>query len=210
MGAVAGNAAAMRIVAGNATALEIVLSATNNVGKALNQIIINNGGTTNTTLAGLATMADVAGDATAMGAVAGNATAIGIVARSSTALTALNASDTAMNALYASALIVKVSYEAGSIWYTGATPYLGIGLFVRLTSKGNAAAWAGWYDGLIGYEWVKYDYDSAPTYYPTRNVNPYNHTALTALPRLPMRRFTVGITLAGYNPIEIAYIPLTA
>ena len=110
-----------------------------------------------------------------------------------------------MDALYASPLILKVNYASAGTWATQTTLRSGIGLFVRLTTKaGNA----GWGEGNMANEWVTYD--GANVMYSERAANPYNHTALTASPRLPMRRFASSLSYRGYAAVEFAFIPLTA
>ena len=233
MTAIGASATATSAVLGSPTANPIIYNATVGVGSFLNECRKRDGLPSDATLAGLTTLSAVAGSSTAMSAVAGSPTAMSAVAGSSTAmsavvgsstamsavvgsptamsavagsstaLTALNASDTAMNALYASALIVKVNYGAG--WYGETATRTGIGLFVRLTSKGD---YTGWIEGSTGNEYVKYDGTAISQ--STRNADPYNHTGLTASPRLPMRRFASSMAVRGLNAMEIAYIPLTA
>ncbi|MEY4592701.1 MAG: hypothetical protein RIR18_1596 [Pseudomonadota bacterium] len=140
-----------------------------------------------------------------MVALAASATAMSALAASATALAAMNASDTAMNALYASPLITKTSYGSGATWATQTTIRTGIGLFVRLTSK---AGCAGWGEGNVSNEQMTYD--GTNVLYAERNANPYNHTALTSTPRLPIRRFASSLSYRGYMAIEVAFIPLTA
>jgi hypothetical protein len=140
-----------------------------------------------------------------MTAVAASGTAMTAVAASGTAMAAVNASDTAMNAIYTSPLITKINYTSGQTWATLNTLRSGIGLFVRLTTKAGVA---GWGEGAASYELV--EYDGTTVYYSERNANPYNHTALSASPRLPMRRFASTLKIKQCQALEIAYIPLSA
>jgi hypothetical protein len=108
-----------------------------------------------------------------------------------------------MNALYASALTTKVN--GGGNWY--ATVHRnGIGLFVRLITKGDQG---GWGDGVVTGD-HKVIYDGTAVNHSTRTTNPYNHTLASASPRLPMRRFASTLRADGYNSYEIAFIPLSA
>ncbi|MBD3768475.1 MAG: hypothetical protein IE928_11145, partial [Gammaproteobacteria bacterium] len=136
-------------------------------------------------------------------AVAASSTAMSAIAASSTAMNAVNASQTAMDAIYASALVTKVNYGLAATWASEVTIRSGAGLFVRLTTFGNGG---GWGEGNTGSEWI--EYDGADVYYSERGANPYNHTALTASPRHPMRKFNSSLKYRGYAAVEIAYIQL--
>jgi hypothetical protein len=120
-------------------------------------------------------------------------------------MSAVNASNTAMDAIYASPLVTKVNYTSSQIWDSETTLRSGAGLFVRLTSKGGAA---GWGEGNIANEWMEYDGTDTP--FSERAANPYNHTALSASPRHPMRKFNTSLKIRVYMAVEIAYIPLSS
>ena len=150
-------------------------------------------------------MAAVIASSTAMAAVAASSTAMAAVAASSTAMAAMNASDTAMNALYASPLATKVNYSSAQVWSSIVTLRSGITLFVRLTTKAGVG---GWSDGNTTNEWMVFD--GAQVNYAERNANPYNHTASTSSPRLPMRRCASSLQIRPYQACEITYIALTA
>jgi hypothetical protein len=152
-----------------------------------------------------ANVAAVAASSTAMNAVAASSTAMAAVAASSTAMNAMNASDTAMNALYASPLVTKVNYSSTQVWSNTVTLRSGTTLFVRLITKAGVA---GWGEGTTGNEWMVFD--GAQVNYAERNANPYNHTASTSSPRLPMRRCASSLQIRPYQACEIAYIALTA
>ncbi len=156
-------------------------------------------------LASSTAMTAVLASSTAMTAVAASSTAMTAVLASSTALSAINASATAMDALYASSLVQKANYGSGATWSTETTIRNGAALFVRLTTKaGNG----GWGEGATGNEWI--DFDGTDVMYSERGANPYNHTALSASPRLPMRKFNSALKYRGYAAVEIAYIPLSS
>lgn len=53
-------------------------------------------------------------------------------------------------------------------------------------------------------------YDGASVSFSERAANPYNHTSLTASPRLPMRRCATSLQIKQFQACEIAYIALTA
>ena len=140
-----------------------------------------------------------------MAAVAASSTAMAAVAASSTAMAAMNASVAAMNALYASPLIKKVNYSSTQIWASTATLRSGITLFVRLTTRAGVA---GWGEGNASNEWMVFD--DTQLNYAERSANPYNHTASTSSPRLPMRRCASSLQIRPYQACEVAYIELIA
>ena len=110
-----------------------------------------------------------------------------------------------MNALYASPLVTKVNYSSGKVWPNAVTLRSGITLFVRLITRAGAM---GWGEGATGNEWMVFD--DAQVNYAERNANPYNHTASTSSPRLPMRRCASSLQIRPHQACEIAYIALTA
>ena len=59
---------------------------------------------------------------------------------------------------------------------------------------------------MPGAQW----FPGAQVNYAERNANPYNHTASTSSPRLPMRRCASSLQIRPYQACEIAYIALTA
>ena len=146
----------------------------------------------------------VVNSSTAMTAVAASSTAMTAVAASSTAMTALNASNNAMDRLYASPLATKVNYSSTQVWPSVVMLRSGVSLFVRLTTKAGVA---GWGEGTTGNEWMIFD--GQQVNYSERSTNPYNHTSLTASPRLPMRRCASSLQIRPYQACEITYIALT-
>ena len=110
-----------------------------------------------------------------------------------------------MDALYASPLATKVNYSSAQVWSSTVTLRSGITLFVRLITKAGVA---GWNEGSTGNEWMVFD--GTQVNYAERNANPYNHTASTSSPRLPMRRCASSLQIRPYQACEIAYIALTA
>ncbi len=198
MAAVAASSTAMAAVNANDQAVRIwMLAGTNQVWSNFASVAA--------VAASSTAMAAVAASSTAMAAVAASSTAMAAVAASTTAMDAMNASDTAMNALYASPLATKVNYSSAQVWSTTVTLRSGITLFVRLITKAGVA---GWGEGNTSYEWMMFD--GTQVNYAERNANPYNHTASTSSPRLPMRRCASSLQIRPYQACEIAYIALTA
>ena len=190
MTAVAASSAAMTAVAASSTAMTAVIDSSTAMAAVT---------------ASSTAMNAVAASSTAMAAVIASSTAMAAVAASSTAMNAMNASDTAMNALYASPLVTKVNYSSIQVWSSTVTLRSGTTLFVRLITKAGVA---GWGEGTTGNEWMVFD--GAQVNYAERNANPYNHTASTSSPRLPMRRCASSLQIRPYQACEIAYIALTA
>jgi len=198
MNAVAASSTAMTAVAASSTTMNAVAAS----GTAMN-IVIASSTAMNAVAASTTAMNIVVASTTAMTAVAASSTAMTAVAASSTAMTVMNNSSVVMNIIYNSPLITKITHAKGSTWPTETVLRTGIGLFVRLTTFGTGA---GWGEGNAANEFLGFDYTSI--HYSERAANPYNHTSLTASPRLPMRRFANNITQKGYAAVEIAFIPL--
>lgn len=76
---------------------------------------------------------------------------------------------------------------------------------MRLITKAGVA---GWDESNTGNEWMVFD--GTQVNYAERNANPYNHTASSSSPRLPMRPLSSSLQIRPYQACEIAYIALTA
>ena len=198
MTAVAASSTAMTAVAASSTAMTAVIASST----AMTAVNANDQAVRIWMLAGTN---QVWSNFASVAAVAASSTAMNAVAASSTAMNAMNASDTAMNALYASPLVTKVNYSSTQVWSSTVTLRSGTTLFVRLITKAGVA---GWGEGNTDNEWMVFD--GAQVNYAERNANPYNHTASTSSPRLPMRRCASSLQIRPYQACEITYIALTA
>jgi len=198
--AVIASTTAMNVVAASTTAMNAVAASTT----AMNAVAASTTAM-NAVAASTTAMNAVIASTTAMNAVAASATAMNAVAASTTAMNAVIASTTAMNALYAAPSITKVNYATGAHWGSTVTVTSVNALLVRVTTQGRPG---GWGEGTSSTNQDKIIIGGIELLMSARAANPYNHSSLTASPRVPPAHAPTGIQHAGYDPVEIAYIPL--